>query len=106
MIRHWCLIAQFLCRAIKTKLNLTHQRYNNIYELSPEQRYQRLRQENPEPPVIEESAIIGVKYQPSETWYWEINTKYDIENQEFLGASEFIIEKLADCLRFQVKIFL
>ncbi|MCH9844216.1 MAG: hypothetical protein K0U39_01790 [Alphaproteobacteria bacterium] len=90
-------------QASKYNLNVTHQRYNSIYELSPEQRYNRLRQANPEPPIIEESAIIGLKYHPSETFNWAINTKYDIENQEFLGASEFIIEKLADCFRFQVK---
>ncbi len=89
----------------KTQLNLRHQRYNSIYALSPEQRYERSLQSHPSTEVIEESAIIGLKYKPSETWSFSINTKYDIENEEFLGASEIVIQKLADCLRFQLKYY-
>ncbi|MCH9852678.1 MAG: hypothetical protein K0U45_04160 [Alphaproteobacteria bacterium] len=89
----------------KVNLNVTHQRYNSIYALSPEQRYKRLQQANPPSPVIEESAIIGIKYSPSESWKLTFNTKYDIENEEFLGASEFIIERFLDCFRFQVQYF-
>ncbi len=87
----------------KFDFNFTHQRYNGIFALSPLERYDRLQQDNPPPPVIEESAIIGVKYQTTASWNLAVNTKYDIENEAFLGASEIIFEKLADCFRFTVK---
>ncbi len=87
----------------KADINLSHRRYSNIFLLTPAQRYIRLQADNPTPETIEESVSIGVKFRPSNTWNVTFNTRYDIENKEILGVSEFGMERLADCIRFQLK---